>query len=135
MHERRVEPDIFIPIHGLAPGWILQFINPEKFLDGVNYHVHGSCVGATDYHTCIPMLPGNCPFSCHPLMGNPPWNYKKGNIVNLISDWMLAMVCTYMFVCMYVIVVDIGFMSRVSCTYACAIFPPMSDRMFAVQQN
>ena len=38
----RVEPDILVSVHGLAPGSNQQFQKPENILDGVNYCVLGT---------------------------------------------------------------------------------------------
>ena len=42
------------------------------------------------------------------------------------------MVCPYLSVCMYVILVDVGIVPNGSQTHACMVLNPIPDRMFAV---
>ena len=54
---------------------------------------------------------------------------------NIFSDWVPVILCHYPLLCMYLIVVDVGIVSNVICTYACIIYSPMSACMFAVLQT
>ena len=50
-HLQSVKPDVLISIHGLAPSFSPQFLNPEKRLYGEDNHVHSSRGSATKYRT------------------------------------------------------------------------------------
>ena len=75
LHGRRVEPDTLVSIHGLAPGWSLQFWNPEKLLEGGYYCVHGSCSSATTSFLFYSIITGNAQFLV-------PFPYDKSSPVS-----------------------------------------------------
>ena len=64
----------------------------------------------------IQTLLDNSHFSCHPLSGIVP-RVKNKAMQEFPADWMLNIVCSYPFICMYVIVVHVIIVSNGSCMY------------------